>query len=337
MSNRKANPFPGGLLVLSPQGKLIEAPLFFMQALDLSEEQMPSVYELFDDATLPYLSFDRVLRRSNGVFEFYVHVVDGQDRPKGFRYWSVSPNQPSRRHTPITFYLVDESSLLQNQEWALRKQRREILNHVRLSLRQYIRTKVTGVQALAEMLKDNPDLAVATSARMLDAVGDLLGSLDDIIEVSDIPWQDEPHVVSLSDAAEAINTWGTRDKQIVAINHEDEQNISIQIEVLDRIVLPFVNNALDANTSSKPVEVNIWALGNGYARIDIQDWGIGMSDYIQEHAQDPFFTTKAGHLGLGIPQAQEAMSSIGAQWKVKSSKGDGTKITILLPVEENDE
>ena len=333
MSNRKANPFPGGLLVLSPQGKLIEAPLFFMKALDLSDDAMPSIYELFDDTSLPYLSFDRVLRRQNGVFEFYVHVIDGQGRPKGFRYWSVSPNQSTRRHTPITFYLVDESSLLQNQEWALRKQRREILNHVRLSLRQYIRTKVSGVQALAETLMDNPDLAVPTSTRMLDAVGDLLGSLDDIIEVSDIPWQDDPQVVSLKEATETINTWGTRDTQIVAVHHDDKEAF-LQVEVLERIVLPLVDNALDANTSSRPVEVNIWALGNGYARVDIQDWGLGMSEYIQEHAQDPFFTTKAGHLGLGLPQAQEAMSSIGAQWKIKSAKGDGTKITLLLPVEE---
>lgn len=323
--------------MLSPQGKLIEAPLFFMKALELEEEEMPSIYELFDDTTLPYLNFDRVLRRANGVFEFYIHVVDDQDRPKGFRYWSVSPNQHTRRHTPITFYLVDESSLLQNQEWALRKQRREILNHVRLSLRQYIRNKVTGVQALAEILKDNPDLAVATSARMLDAVGDLLGSLDDIIEVSDIPWQDEPQVVSLDEAAEAINTWGTRDTHIVATNHDKGKETSVQVEVLERIVLPLVQNALDANSSNRPVEVNIWALGNGYARVDIQDWGVGMSEYIQEHAHDPFFTTKAGHLGLGLPQAQEAMSSIGAQWKIKSSKGDGTKVTLLLPVEHEAE
>ena len=59
-----------------------------------------------------------------------------------------------------------------------------------------------------------------------------------------------------------------------------------------------------------------------------------MSDYIRQRAEDPFFTTKAGHLGLGMPQAYEALQSVGGQWRIDSQPEHGTRITLLLPIEE---
>ncbi len=78
----------------------------------------------------------------------------------------------------------------------------------------------------------------------------------------------------------------------------------------------------------------MWELGNGFARIDIVDHGDGMSEYAREHAEDPFFTTKPGHLGLGLPQAHEALVSIGGQWRLESTAKEGTRITVLLPVDD---
>lgn len=335
MTQKKANPFPGGLLVLSPHGTIIEAPQFFIDALRLEDQPAMSVYHLFDDGRLPFLAFDRVLRRGNGIYEFYVTVIDDRDRPQGFRYWSVSPNQANRKHTPITFYIVDESSLLQSQEWKRRRQRREILNHVRLSLSQYIRTKLTSAQALTEMLKDNPNLALETADRLQDTLDELLLSLDDMITVSNIPWSEEAPMVSLTEAASLMSSWGEHREHIVAQAHNVPPHSLIQTEVLERIIQPVVQNALEANQFREPVEVDIWELGNGFARMDIKDHGEGMSEYVMEHAEDPFFTTKAGHLGLGLPQAYEALLSIGGQWKIESLPKQGTRVTLLIPVEED--
>ena len=335
LQTKKSNPFPGGLLVLSPKGTIIEAPQFFIDAMGLEgEDDPPSIYHLFDDKRTPFLTFERVLRRQNGIFEFYVMVMDHADRPRGFRYWSVSPNQANRRQTPITFYIVDESSLLQSQEWKRRRMRRDILNHVRLSLSQYIKTRLTSIQALSEMLRDNPAKARETGERLLDAVDDLLVSLDEMIAPHTIsPGAEEPYV-ELRDVGEVISAWGDGRHQVQAKVHQVQTRHVLSTQALERVLAPLVQNAMEASYRDEVVEVDIWELGNGYARIDIKDHGDGMSDYVREHAEDPFFTTKAGHLGLGLPQAYEALQSLGGQWRIESEPREGTRITLLLPVEE---
>lgn len=332
--HKKPNPFPGGLLVLSPKGSIIEAPQFFVDALELTEHEAPSIYHLFDDNRPCFLAFERVLRRQNGIYEFYVTVIDDSDRPRGFRYWSVSPNQANRRNTPITFYIVDESSLLQSQEWKRRRLRRDILNHVRLSLSQYIKTRLTSIQSLSEMVRDHPAKAKEIGERLLDAVDELLASLDDMITPQMIHTDDDTPMVELRDLGELVSVWGEDQRRVVAKTHGIESKNMLPTEYLERIIYPLVQNAMEATYKDESVEVDIWELGNGYARVDISDKGDGMSDYIRQRAEDPFFTTKAGHLGLGMPQAYEALQSVGGQWRIESQQDHGTRITLLLPVEE---
>ncbi len=334
MTSKKPNPFPGGLLVLSPKGSIIEAPQFFMEALRLEDQDPTSIYHLFDDQRVPFLMFDRVLRRNNGIFEFYVSVVDESDRPRGFRYWSVSPNQSNKRHTPITFYIVDESSLLQSQEWKRRRLRRDILNHVRMSLSQYIRTRLTSIQALTEVVRDNPTKAQEGSERLLDNIDELLDALDDMIAHQGIDQSEEAPRVRLRDASELIASWGDAVKQVHARAHDVPDAPMLPTDMLEMIILPLVQNAMDASYPDEPVEVNIWDLANGFARVDIQDRGDGMSQYVREHAEDPFFSTKPGHLGLGLSQAYEALQSVGGHWRFESEPKRGTRVTVLLPLDD---
>lgn len=337
MSAKKSNPFPGGLLVLSPQGVLIEAPRFFLDALKLSDEATPSIYHLFDDSRLPFLSFERILRRSNGIFEFYVSVVDKTDVPRGFRYWSVSPNQPNRKNTPITFYIVDESSLLQVQEWRLRRLRRDMLNHVRVSVTQFVRNRLTSVQALTELLRDNPKIAVETSQRLLENLSSLIDSLDEVVDVNVVyDGLDAPRI-RLTEAASIVSTWGEGKRSVQAKVHDPDSESLVPSEYLERVLMPLVRNAIEATHSDKGIEVDIWELDNGFCRIDIVDQGDGMEPFILERAEDPFFTTKAGHLGLGLPQAYEALMSVGGQWRIESAPQQGTRITLLLPIEDPEE
>jgi signal transduction histidine kinase len=331
LTTKKTNPFPGGLLVLSARGEIIEAPQFFTDALRLEEREAASIYHLFDDSQLPYLSFERVLRRPSGIFEFYVSVVDDTDKQQGFRYWSVSPNQPNKRHSPITFYIVDESTLLQSQEWRRRRIRRDILNNARLSLSQYVRTRLSGVQALAELLRDHPQMAAETGERMVTSIQDIVASLDQLIDRYDMFSAPEGYV-TIAEAAEIMSSWGEQNHQVDARFHGEDQDARLPTSYMEHILQPLVINALEASYHDEVVDVDIWELGNGFARIDVVDRGDGMNDYVRARAEDPFFTTKSGHLGLGLSQSWEALQTVGGQWRIESHPGDGTRITLLVPV-----
>lgn len=71
-----------------------------------------------------------------------------------------------------------------------------------------------------------------------------------------------------------------------------------------------------------------------YARIVVQDTGVGMDPVTLARAFEPFFTTKPpGHgTGLGLPMAYGLVHQLGGHLSAESGVGRGSTFTILLPI-----
>lgn len=71
--------------------------------------------------------------------------------------------------------------------------------------------------------------------------------------------------------------------------------------------------------------------------IEVNDVGCGMSKEVLKRIFRPFFTTRAetGGSGMGMSRIQEAVNRLGGEIKVKSALGEGTTVTIRLPVAES--
>jgi signal transduction histidine kinase/ActR/RegA family two-component response regulator len=71
-----------------------------------------------------------------------------------------------------------------------------------------------------------------------------------------------------------------------------------------------------------------------YARIRVQDNGVGMSAEVLERILDPFFTTRAGAggTGLGLASVSSIVDMHGGAIHVRSRRGAGTSFSLLLPV-----
>ncbi|HEX2226774.1 MAG TPA: ATP-binding protein, partial [Candidatus Binatia bacterium] len=67
--------------------------------------------------------------------------------------------------------------------------------------------------------------------------------------------------------------------------------------------------------------------------LQITDNGCGMSTSEQEQVLLPFFTTKKGRDGLGLTVASRFVELHGGALRIHSRQGEGTEVTILLPVE----
>ncbi len=67
-------------------------------------------------------------------------------------------------------------------------------------------------------------------------------------------------------------------------------------------------------------------------RITIEDRGIGIGATDLAHVFDPYFTTKRGGTGLGLPIAKNIVEGLGGTIAVSSVPGHGTQIRIALPL-----
>ncbi len=71
-----------------------------------------------------------------------------------------------------------------------------------------------------------------------------------------------------------------------------------------------------------------------YVALAMQDTGTGMPPEVRERAFEPFFTTKpqGKGTGLGLSQVFGFMRQLGGHVTIESAPGEGTEITLFLPV-----
>ena len=104
---------------------------------------------------------------------------------------------------------------------------------------------------------------------------------------------------------------------------------------LNQVFLNLIKNAAEAfadRGGSIRVEASVLA---GAVRIAVRDDGPGMSAEVQQRLFEPFFTTKAtrGGTGLGLSICRKIAERHGGALEVESQVGQGTVMTLVLPVE----
>src|SRR5262245_59653640 len=104
----------------------------------------------------------------------------------------------------------------------------------------------------------------------------------------------------------------------------------------ERLRIAFVNlivNARDAMPSDEaPVSVSTRFNGTAVAII-VADRGAGIDHADLPRIFDPYFTTKRGGTGLGLPIAKNIVEGLGGIITVNSTPGKGTAIRVELPLD----
>jgi putative PEP-CTERM system histidine kinase len=91
-------------------------------------------------------------------------------------------------------------------------------------------------------------------------------------------------------------------------------------------------NASEAAPEGSPVVLHAAASG-AFVRISIADKGPGMTaEFIANELFRPFRTRKRNGFGIGAYQARETIRKLGGDIEVTSKVGEGTVVTLLLPV-----
>jgi signal transduction histidine kinase len=87
-----------------------------------------------------------------------------------------------------------------------------------------------------------------------------------------------------------------------------------------------------ASSPATPVSLTTAATGNR-VRITIADRGVGIAPADLAHVFDPYFTTKRGGTGLGLPIAKNIVEGLSGTVSVSSTPGRGTEMQITLPLD----
>ncbi|MDH5405922.1 MAG: ATP-binding protein, partial [Candidatus Aminicenantes bacterium] len=106
-----------------------------------------------------------------------------------------------------------------------------------------------------------------------------------------------------------------------------------------RALINIIENSLQAmprgGTLSISAGLSMPRRGKKMMRIEVKDTGLGIDRDAMGRLFEPYFSTKDSGVGLGLAITKKAIDDHKGEIKIRSRKGKGTTVTILIPLAED--
>ena len=108
---------------------------------------------------------------------------------------------------------------------------------------------------------------------------------------------------------------------------------------IEQVILNILSNAIKYTPDGGQIDIRLTPLPKKFVRVEIADNGIGIPEEDVSHLFERFYrveksrTQDAGGTGLGLAIAKELVEAHGGHISITSRLGEGTTVTIDLPVE----
>ncbi|HEX4956031.1 MAG TPA: ATP-binding protein [Thermoanaerobaculia bacterium] len=111
--------------------------------------------------------------------------------------------------------------------------------------------------------------------------------------------------------------------------------VKVDVEQITQLLLNLVQNALAATEGTqRSSAITLRAAVRGdRALLEVEDNGVGIAEEEQRRIFDAFYSTRKGGTGLGLAVVERIAQAHGAELSLDSRPGEGTKVTVSLPVE----
>ncbi|NLF89635.1 hypothetical protein GX563_12555 [Candidatus Bathyarchaeota archaeon] len=117
----------------------------------------------------------------------------------------------------------------------------------------------------------------------------------------------------------------------VSLDILEGASIFVDPEKVERVFCNLIKNAFDAMPGGGRLVVSARRAG-GFVVVKFVDSGVGMSEETLRRLWQPFFTTKAKGMGIGLPTCKRIIEAHGGRLEVKSVLNKGTVFEVYLPV-----
>jgi signal transduction histidine kinase len=234
------------------------------------------------------------------------------------------------------FAIQATGSLLEARESLMRAETLATMGRMAAGLAHEIRNPLFIIRSAAEKLRDaDPAHAADIESYVIEEVDRLNGTLTDYLLFA----KDEPGRIAALDLATTLarSVRNVRDSlegsgvEIVADFEIDRAPFAGEEKRLQQAFLNIILNARQAIAEGGRVRVALASNGRRYV-IRVSDTGSGIAEKDLARIFEPFFTTKAYGSGLGLAITKKVIEDHGGEISVHSVAGEGTEVTVTLPV-----
>jgi two-component system NtrC family sensor kinase len=170
---------------------------------------------------------------------------------------------------------------------------------------------VAAQRRLAGLVDEIKDFARGAAAQYVREPGDLAAAVEEALGILRFDADVKTRKLSLD----------VRERPIVRLHRGK----------IAQVVVNLVRNAAQASALEGEVAVTVDQT-DGVARVEVRDRGSGMEPDVLRRLGEPFFTTKERGSGLGLGISRRVVDEHGGQLDFESQPGQGTSVTVRLPV-----
>lgn len=207
------------------------------------------------------------------------------------------------------------------------------LNQPLTAVSNYLR----GAQRLLDA--PAPDLvrvrdAMALAVQQTMRAGDIIRRLRAFVSRGEVHRRPEP-VAKLVEEASALALLGARERNVrVTLRLAgDLPDVLVERVQVQQVLLNLMRNAVEAMETTERRDLAVEALaGPDDVRISIADTGAGLSPEIATQLFQPFVTTKADGMGIGLSICRTIVESHGGRIWAEPNPGGGTVFRFTLPL-----
>lgn len=222
-----------------------------------------------------------------------------------------------------------------------RSQRLASLGNLAAGVAHEIRNPLSSIKGFAtyfkERYRDNPEDG-ETADIMVQEVERLNRVISQLLEFSrPIAVEKKPSSLHLLIRQSLKLIEGQAGEKNVAITADlapDVPDMMIDADKIKQVLLNLYLNALGAMKEGGSLRVK-FSRGDGRAVIiAVADTGSGINENDLVHIFDPYFTTRPSGTGLGLSIVHKIIEAHDGEISVKSVPGEGTTLSIMLPIME---
>jgi signal transduction histidine kinase len=128
------------------------------------------------------------------------------------------------------------------------------------------------------------------------------------------------------------------DKQGVQLNvtiGHDLPMVDMDSQQISTAISNIMENSLEAMNHGGKIELIIETGDDRFLKILLKDNGSGIATEDLDSVYDPFVTSKASGIGLGLTMVYQIIKNHEGEIEITSKKAEGTSVTILLPLRHN--
>lgn len=312
------------------------------------EDKKKEAEELDKKARKGYFSYDTVRKRKDGTLvsvSISVAPITVENKLVGYVGLYKDITERLQMQKKLQEYSEHLEELVEKRTKQLREMQQQLLKAERLAaigelagmvghdLRNPLTSIASAVYYLKTKLGSKVDKKTREMLKLIEKSVEYSNKIiRDLLEYSREIKLELSETTPKSIVKEALALVKIPKKVQVLDLTRDKPKIKVDVEKMKRVLVNIIKNAIEAMPKGGKLTIRSRTRDNS-VEITFTDTGVGMSKETLKKIWNPFFTTKAKGMGLGLSICKRIVEAHGGKIFVKSTVGKGTTFTVIMPVQ----